>query len=117
MIYVLFEVIIKKEYMGDYLSLASNLKEFLENHEGFVRSERFSSFINDGKILSLSVWENEESITKWRNQIEHRMAQQKGCNHMFESYNITVTSQIRSYSNGDRINAPKDSNDFFELKN
>jgi heme-degrading monooxygenase HmoA len=114
MIYVLFEVMIKKEYMEDYFSIASNLKQILENCDGFVRSERFSSLVNEGKILSLSVWEDEESVKKWRNQTEHRINQEKGRNYMFERYNITVTSLIRSYSNDNRTNAPKDSNNFFD---
>ncbi len=112
MIYVLFEVIVKKVYMDDYLYLASNLKNYLEDFDGFVRSERFSSLINNGKILSLSIWENEEAVNKWRNQIEHRMSQEKGYNNMFESYTITVTSQIRNYSKNNRIEAPEDSNNF-----
>ena len=58
MIIVLFEVMVNEEYMGDYLSMAGKLKEHLTNAKGFIRSERFSSLANEGKLLSMSVWEN-----------------------------------------------------------
>lgn len=114
MIFVLFEVTIKKSCMDAYLDLAANLKNELVKSEGFIRSERFSSLVNEGKLLSLSVWENEQAVSKWRNQTEHRMGQQQGRDSMFESYNITVASKIRSYSNVERTEAPEDSNALFE---
>ena len=113
MILVLFEVTIKKSYMDGYLALATNLKNELVKSEGFIRSERFSSLVNEGKLLSLSVWENEESVSKWRNQTEHRMSQRQGHDSMFESYTITIASQLRSYSNSERSGAPEDSNRLF----
>ncbi|MEG6523449.1 antibiotic biosynthesis monooxygenase family protein [Desulfotomaculum sp. 1211_IL3151] len=113
MVLVIFEVTIKKDYMDGYLALAANLKNELMKSEGFIRSERFSSLVNEGKLLSLSVWESEEAVSKWRNQAEHRMSQKQGRDSMFESYNITVTSKIRSYSKDDRSEAPEDSNAVF----
>ena len=116
MIFVLFEVTIRKEYMDNYLDLAAILKDELVKSEGFIRSERFSSLTNEGKLLSLSIWESEEAVSKWRNQTEHRMSQQQGRDSIFENYTITVTSKIRSYSNIERTEAPKDSNKIFGLK-
>lgn len=113
MIFVLFEVTVKKEWMDEYLVLAANLKNELVKSEGFIRSERFSSLANEGKLLSLSVWESEEAVRKWRNQTEHRMSQKRGRDSMFESYTITVTSKIRSYGKLARSEAPEDSNPVF----
>lgn len=115
MIYVLFEVTIKKDYMDKYFELASQLKEKLSTQKGFIRSERFSSLVNEGKLLSLSLWENEESIESWRNQMNHRMSQQQGREDIFESYTITITSLIRTYSDIKRDNAPHDSNSYFNV--
>lgn len=63
--------------MEAYLKLAQELKEELVKNEGFLSSERYTSLNTKGKILSKSVWKDEESIKKWRNQIAHRMCQQK----------------------------------------
>lgn len=115
MILVLFEVTIKENCMDNYLDLASNLKNWLSTAKGFIRSERFSSLTNERKLLSLSVWENEAAITAWRNQFEHRQAQQQGRNSIFESYTITIASSLRSYTNRERQEAPADSNAFFSF--
>lgn len=113
MILVLFEVIIKKDYMDGYLALAADLKNELVKSEGFIRAERFTSLVNEGKLLSLSVWESEEAVNNWRNQTEHRMSQRQGHDSMFESYTITVASQLRSYGKIERSDAPADSNRLF----
>lgn len=115
MVYVLFEVTIKKENMDDYLALAAELKSELAKAKGFVRSERFSSLVNEGRLLSLSVWESEDAVAEWRNQVQHRNGQQLGRESIFESYNITVASAIRSYSDTDRTDAPDDSNLYFSV--
>ena len=109
MIVVLFEVTVKKECMNDYLALAAALRSQLANADGFLRSERFSSLSHDGKLLSLSVWENERAVEKWRNETTHRMSQQQGHESLFESYTITVASKLRVYSNSERSEAPEDS--------
>lgn len=101
--------------MDKYLAIAASLRDELLTSEGFVRSERFSSLTDEGKLLSLSVWEDEEAVSKWRNQVEHRISQQQGRDLIFESYTITVTSKIRSYSKVERAEAPKDSNEAFGL--
>ena len=114
MIYVIFEVIINEGYMDKYLDLASELKESLMQSEGFISSERFSSIVNERKLLSLSLWENEESVNKWRNQLKHRQYQKQGKNSAFESYTITIASKIRSYTDIQREEAPGDSNKLFK---
>jgi len=114
MILVLFEVVVKKEGMRDYLALAAGLKELLANAEGFIRSERFSSLSQEGTLLSLSVWENEQAVDVWRNMVEHRMSQRQGREKLFESYTITVASTLRVYTDSERTATPEDSRAFFE---
>jgi heme-degrading monooxygenase HmoA len=109
---VIFEVKLKKERIGDYLTHAANLKTELSKMEGFINVERFSSLNEEGTLLSLSVWKNEDAAAKWRNNILHREGQKVGHDSLFEKYHITVASVIREYTNGDRKEAPKDSNDY-----
>lgn len=115
MIVVLFEVTVKKEGMKEYISLAAGLKDELARADGYIRSERFNSLANEGKLLSLSVWENEEAVDKWRNSINHRMSQRQGHDALFESYTLTVASQVRSYTDVDRRETPEDSNIFLNI--
>ena len=115
-IVVIFEVKPKKEGMDDYLKHAAHLKSELSKMEGFVSAERFSSLNEDGKLLSLSVWENEEAATKWRNQIAHRKSQKAGHDSLFKEYHITVASVMREYADHDRTEAPQDSNHYLNVK-
>ena len=113
MVIVLFEVTLKSGKMEDYLAQAASLKSALSEAEGFIRSERFSSLAVEGKLLSMSVWESEESVAKWRNSVAHRVSQKHGRNNHFADYKITVVTPIRSYTMTQRQGAPADSNEFF----
>lgn len=107
---VIFEVKPEVEGKEEYLKIASNLRNYLENRDGFISIERFQSLTEDGKVLSLSFWRDEESIQKWRNNLEHRKGQKQGKEHLFHSYRIRVAKVVRDYSNSDRNEAPLDSN-------
>ena len=113
---VLFEVKPKIEGKEEYLKLAAALKAELVKMPGFIRVERFASLNEEGKLLSLSVWENEDAAAAWRNQINHRDSQKKGHDALFENYHISVASIIREYTQDDRKEAPEDSNRFLEIK-
>lgn len=110
-IIVLFEVKPTKAGMQRYLDLAASLKPLLAGFEGFIRAERFTSLNEEGKLLSMNVWTDEEAVSRWRNAMEHRMSQKEGREKLFESYKITVCKSIREYSDTDRREAPADSNE------
>ena len=106
---VIFEVTPKSEGKEKYLKIALELRKFLENREGFISIERFKSLTDEGKILSLSFWEDEVAIEKWRNLLEHRVAQKKGKENLFISYRIRVAEVMRDYTESNRGEAPLDS--------
>jgi heme-degrading monooxygenase HmoA len=106
---VIFEVKPTKAGQEEYLSIASDLRNWLKEQEGFISIERFQSLNEEGKMLSLSFWENEQAIKKWRNLMPHRLAQKKGQNEFFDSYRIRVAEVVRDYSHIDREQAPNDS--------
>ncbi|HEU4790056.1 MAG TPA: antibiotic biosynthesis monooxygenase, partial [Flavobacterium sp.] len=74
MIAVIFEVIPNEGKKEEYLDIAASLRPELDHIEGFISIERFQSFSNPEKVLSLSFWKNEESIQQWRNLEMHRHA-------------------------------------------
>ncbi|MEL7047108.1 MAG: antibiotic biosynthesis monooxygenase, partial [Pseudomonadota bacterium] len=65
MILVIFEVWPTHEGHGEYLDIAAALKPLAESVPGFVSIERFQSLTDGEKLLSLSVWESEEAISRW----------------------------------------------------
>ena len=66
--------------------LAASLRPELEKIDGFISIERFSSLTTEGKILSLSIFKDEEAVQAWRNLTAHRMAQAKGRGGVFSDY-------------------------------
>ena len=111
----LFEVTVKDGRMEDYLNMAAGLKDALSQADGFIRSERFSSLTEEGRLLSMSVWEDEVSVERWRNLAAHRMCQKHGRREDFADYTITVVTPRRTYSMTQRQGAPADSNTFFHV--
>lgn len=112
MIAVIFEVKPKNNKMDEYLALASELKKHLETIDGFISIERFSSLVEDGKLLSLSFWRDEAAVKQWRNLEEHRAMQKKGRESIFDYYRLRVASVERDYTLQERGQAPSDSQDY-----
>lgn len=98
MIAVIFEVKVKPGKQRRYLSLAADLKPLLKDIEGFISIERFQSLSTEGKLLSLSWWENEEAVLQWKKNILHKKAQQEGRESIFDFYKISLVSLTREYS-------------------
>ena len=112
MLVVIFEVTPTQAGKKEYLELATNLKDELSSFAGLTSIERFQSLADEGKLLSLSFWEDEDSLEKWRNFMAHRLAQQRGKNELFSEYRIRVCSVVRDYTESERAQAPADSNSF-----
>lgn len=112
MIAVIFEAYPAKGKWDEYLAIAASLKSELSQIEGFISIERFQSLADQGKILSLSFWKDEESISRWRNVELHRKAQETGRNSIFDDYHLRVALVIRNYGMRERSEAPGDSNVF-----
>jgi heme-degrading monooxygenase HmoA len=117
MIAVIFEVEPAHDKWNEYLDIAAALHQELSKIEGFISVERFQSISNQGKLLSLSFWETEESVAQWRNTILHRYAQQKGREYVFKDYRLRVAAVMRDYGMNKREEAPSDSKTFHDTKN
>ncbi len=109
MIAVIFEVWPKAERKQEYLDIAAGLKPLLEKIDGFISIERFESLVEPGKILSLSIWRDEQAVAAWRQLEQHRTAQARGRAGIFKDYRLRVAGVIRDYGMTRREEAPKDS--------
>ena len=109
MIAVIFEVWPHEEHRGAYLDIAAQLRPVLEEIDGFISVERFESLSEPGKMLSLSVFRDEQAVEAWRNVAEHRSAQEQGRAGVFKNYRLRVASVLRDYTMTERTEAPKDS--------
>jgi len=109
MIAVIFEVWPRPEHKSAYLDLAAVMRKELEGIEGFISVERFDSITEQGKMLSLSFFENQESVMQWRNTLAHRKAQTMGKEKYFADYRLRIAEVQRDYGPTDRHQAPEDS--------
>ena len=116
MIAVIFEVVPAPGRKQEYLDLAEKLRPELEKMDGFISIERFESLTNKGKMLSLSIWRDEEAVKRWRRFEGHRMAQAKGRGGIFADYRLRVAAVIRDYGMFEREQAPADSRAIHDSK-
>ena len=96
---VIFETWPDKQYQDVYLEHAQNMKQEVEKVKGFISVERFQSIYEEGKLLSMSLWESEEAIKEWKQHAEHRLEQELGKTKYFHSYRIRVAKVEREYGN------------------
>jgi heme-degrading monooxygenase HmoA len=109
MIAVIFEV--EPADRDAYFRIANELRPLLDETDGFISIERFQSLSDEGRILSLSFWRDEASVTNWRNLEAHRAAQAEGRAQVFRDYRLRVARVARDYGMRERDEAPKDSLD------
>lgn len=109
MIAVIFEVEPAAGRKGDYLDIAVEMRPMLDEIDGFISVERFQSLTDARKVLSLSFFENEDAILRWRTLAAHRGAQTKGRGGIFDDYRLRIASVVRDYGMFDRAQAPVDS--------
>ena len=112
MVSVIFEVWPHPDHRQGYLDWAAELKTELLKMEGFISVERFQSITDPDKMLSLSIWRDEEAVRNWRNHTGHRGVQAAGRNGVFRDYRLRVAAVMRDYGLTDRREqAPTDSRD------
>jgi heme-degrading monooxygenase HmoA len=87
---VIFEVNPKPEQWDTYLGYAKLLRPELEQIDGFIENERFSSLRREGWVLSLSIWRDEKAVVRWRTSARHHDVQQKGRDEVFSDYHLRV---------------------------
>ena len=109
MIAVIFEVLPAEGQKEAYLDIAAAMRPMVEEVEGFISVERFQSLANPDKLLSLSFFEDEDAVMRWRKLAAHRNAQSKGRSGVFSDYRLRVTHVMRDYGMFDRDQAPVDS--------
>lgn len=109
MIAVIFEVIPGEGRKTEYLDIAAEMRPLVHEVEGFISVERFQSLTDPDKLLSLSFFEDEAAVARWRHLAEHRGAQAAGRDGLFSDYRLRVAHVLRDYGLHDRDEAPDDS--------
>jgi len=85
-----------------------------QNINGLISIERFTSLVEEGKVLFLSFWRDEKAIQEWRNVEAHRLAREKGRKGVFSNYRLRVANMSRDYGIKERTQAPSDSKKIYD---
>jgi heme-degrading monooxygenase HmoA len=88
---VLFEVHPKPGQWDAYLGYAKMLRPELEQVGGFVDNNiRYRSLTREGWILSLSNWQDEKAVVRWRTKMKHHEVQELGRGEVLLDYHLRV---------------------------
>ena len=64
---------------------------------GFHGKESYAHISGDGRISTISYWENEASLNAWTREPRHREAMKAGRANIFSRYEIRICAELRHY--------------------
>lgn len=81
-----------------YGNTADRMVELARQQPGFLGVESARNARDDGPLgVTVSYWENLESIRNWKRQAEHQMAQERGRTDWYETYKTRICKVERDY--------------------
>ncbi len=101
MFVVLFGVQPKPGQWDRYLELAGTLRPELVRIPGFVDNERYASQRTEGRLLSLSTWQDEKALIRWRTHELHHDVQRQGRFEVFADYHLRVGEVVSDSDDDD----------------
>jgi heme-degrading monooxygenase HmoA len=99
----MYAVIFKAEFKHqneEYFKLAKRMRELARNKYGCVG---FLSTCEGENEISISYWESEDQVRRWKQDEEHIKAQEKGKTLWYKSYSVEVCEVIRSYKQENEV--------------
>ncbi len=109
MIAMIFEYWINQEHLEEYIPTAIQMRRMVDEIDGFISFERFTSAADPNKLLGLGFFRNEDAVQAWRNLPEHRQAQMLGREKFFTDYRLRMAEVSRDYGLNQRESVPDDS--------
>lgn len=78
----------------EYHRTAARMRELALSKYGCMD---FVSLTENNQELSISYWNDEAQIVKWKNDSKHVMAQEAGRNKWYRAYRVEVVKVVRDY--------------------
>ena len=79
-----------------YADMAARMRELAITKYGCID---FMALTEGNQEITISYWGSEEQITAWKNDPEHREAQELGRSKWYKSYKVEVVKVEREYRN------------------
>lgn len=93
-VFTVFRSRLRDDITDEYGELASELEDMARQSPGFV--DYTSLTAQDGEHVSIVVFETPEAQAAWRNNLDHRHAQQRGRDRFYEWYEVSVCQEMRT---------------------
>ena len=84
---------VNTENNEDYSEMAEQMVELASQQEGFLGIESARNDIG----ITVSYWQDLESIKKWKENAEHKIAQETGRKYWYKSYKTRIAKVERDY--------------------
>lgn len=78
----------------DYTDTAARLRELAKSKYGCLE---FVSLLEGQQEIAISYWQTTEQIADWKNDPEHKRAQELGKSKWYKSYQVEVVRILREY--------------------
>jgi heme-degrading monooxygenase HmoA len=104
MVITLFRSRLRPEHEKEYAEWATRMHDLAVKMPGFISIKTFAA--EDGERVSIVEFETEETMRGWREQPDHRQAQELGRKLFYSEYHIQVCQPIRDYSFPKKTGAP-----------
>jgi heme-degrading monooxygenase HmoA len=96
MVITIFRNHLRPEHQNEYAEWAARIHDIAVRMPGFISIKTFTA--DDGERVSIVEFESEETMRAWREQPDHRQAQELGRKLFYSEYRIQVCRPIRDYS-------------------
>jgi heme-degrading monooxygenase HmoA len=84
---------VRKEDDNGYSKMAQEMEKLVKMQKGFLGYES----AREETGITVSYWQDLESIKNWKNDRTHKEAQQKGKQNWYRSYKVRIAKVERDY--------------------
>ena len=84
---------IKSDVKDGYNQMGMKMFELAQQQDGFLGVESVGEEIG----ITVSYWKDLESIKKWKDNIDHKEAQERGRNEWYKSFKTRICKVERDY--------------------
>lgn len=89
---VIFNTLLTNDLEG-YYETAERMEVLAKEQEGYLGIESARNEVG----ITVSYWKNLDSITQWKNNVEHTEARNKGREQWYQQYQLRICKVEREY--------------------
>jgi heme-degrading monooxygenase HmoA len=93
MIITVFRNRLRPDATEAYAELAPKMAELAKQQPGFLAMKTFTAA--DGERVTIAEFESDEAIVAWRENAEHKLAQERGRTELYTEYTTQTCTVIR----------------------